>query len=181
MAADSVPDGHICEVAERSGGGTTMNRSHTWRAVAMVTIVALAMSACAGSQASPSPSTAAGPVTVAVTLQEWAVVPAVTSVAAGEVTFDVTNSGPEDIHEFVVLKTDLDPAALPVAADGSVTESGEGMEVVDEIEDIPVGETQSLTVSLTAGKYVLLCNIYDETENEAHYAKGMRIAFEVTG
>ena len=33
----------------------------------------------------------------------------------------------------------------------------EGIEVIDEIEDIPVGETQELTVTLEAGNYVLLC------------------------
>lgn len=53
--------------------------------------------------------------------------------------------------------------------------------MIDEIEDIPVGQTQELTVTLAAGNYVLLCNIYDETEKEAHYKLGMRIAFEVSG
>ena len=96
-------------------------------------------------------------------------------------TFRVTNKGPEDIHEFVVLKTDLGPGALPVDADGAVTETGAGIEVIGEIEDIPVGQTQDLTVTLVTGKYVLLCNIYDATEKEAHYTMGMRIAFEVTG
>jgi len=156
-----------------------MIRLVTWRTLAGLCSVALVLSACTAVQPSPSPA-AAGPGTVQVTLQEWAVVPASTSVAAGEVTFEVTNSGPEDIHEFVVLRTDLDPGALPVDANGAVTEAGAGIEVVDEIEDIPVGETQELTVTLAAGKYVLLCNIYDETEKEAHYKMGMRIAFEVT-
>ena len=54
------------------------------------------------------------------------------------------------------------------------------MTVVDEIEDIPVGQTQELTVTLEAGRYVLLCNIYSADENEAHYQMGMRIGFEVT-
>jgi uncharacterized cupredoxin-like copper-binding protein len=159
-----------------------------WPTLAAVSIVAFAVAACTAGQPSPSPAavssspTAAGGTgTVQVTLQEWAVVPASTSVAAGEVTFQVTNTGPEDVHEFVVLKTDLDPGALPVDANGAVTESGAGIEVVDEIEDIPVGETQSLTVTLAAGKYVLLCNVYDETDKEAHYKMGMRAQFEVTG
>jgi uncharacterized cupredoxin-like copper-binding protein len=116
---------------------------------------------------------------VEVSLQEWAVVPASASVAAGEVTFRVTNTGPEDVHEFVVLDTDLDPGALPTDATGAVTETGEGMAVVNEIEDIPVGVTQDLEVSLAAGNYVLLCNIYDQAEGEAHYQLGMRIAFTV--
>jgi uncharacterized cupredoxin-like copper-binding protein len=143
--------------------------------------IVLVIPACAAGQASPTPSaTAAGATTVQVTLQEWAVLPVPASVAAGDVTFQVTNKGPEDVHEFVVLRTDLDPGALPTEENGAVSESGEGIEVVDEIEDIPVGETQELTVTLEAGKYVLLCNIYDETEKEAHYQMGMRIAFTVT-
>jgi uncharacterized cupredoxin-like copper-binding protein len=162
-----------------------MHPKMKWGALA-TSLVAFAVAACAGAQASPSlaataspaASTAAG--TVQVTLQEWAVVPGSASVAAGDVTFQVTNTGPNDVHEFVVLKTDLDPGALPTDDTGKVAEGGTGMEVIDEIEDIPVGETQDLKVTLAAGKYVLLCNIYDETEKEAHYTMGMRIAFNVT-
>lgn len=150
-------------------------------AVAAVSLIALAISACTTGQPTSSPTPGAGRTTVQVTLQEWSVVPATTSAPAGEVIFQVTNTGPEDIHEFVVLKTDLDPGALPIDANGAVTESGAGMTVVDEIEDIPVGQTQTLDVTLQAGKYVLLCNIYSESENEAHYRLGMRTAFEVTG
>ena len=105
--------------------------------------------------------------------------PAPESAAAGDITFAVTNTGPEDVHEFVVLKTDLDPASLPTDDTGAVDEAGAGIEVVDEIEDIPVGESQQLTAALEAGKYVLLCNIYDETEQEAHYTMGMRTSFTV--
>ena len=148
--------------------------------LAGLSIVALAAAACGGTSPTAGP-TAAGPTTVKVTLQEWAVVPAPASVAAGAVKFEVTNSGPADIHEFVVIKTDLAPAALPVDATGTVTEEGAGMTVVDEIEDIPVGQTQELSVTLTPGKYVLLCNIYSAEEQEAHYTMGMRVAFEVTG
>ena len=163
-----------------------MIRTLKWQLIAGVSAVAVAAAACGTGQASPSPvvspsPSAAGPGVVEVTLQEWAVVPASTSAAAGDVTFQVTNDGPDDIHEFVVLKTDLDPGALPVDANGMVSESGAGIEVIGEIEDIPVGETQTLTETLAAGKYVLLCNIYDEAEQEAHYTMGMRIAFEVTG
>jgi hypothetical protein len=51
---------------------------------------------------------------------------------------------------------------------------------VDEVEDIPVGDTPTLTVDLTAGSYVLICNIFDESENEAHYQEGMRTGFTVS-
>jgi uncharacterized cupredoxin-like copper-binding protein len=116
---------------------------------------------------------------VDVTLQEFAVIPSEATVGAGEVTFDVTNEGPDDVHEFVVIRTDLSPEALPTVEDGSVDEAGEGLEVIDEIEDIPVGDSSSLTVDLEAGNYVLICNIYDATEDEAHYQEGMRVAFTV--
>lgn len=117
--------------------------------------------------------------TVSVTLQEWSVIPAQTSAPAGSVTFEVENTGPEDTHEFVVIRTDLAPDALPTDETGAVTEEGEGMEVVDEIEDVAVGDTPTLTVDLDAGNYVLICNIYDEAEQESHYQMGMRTAFTV--
>lgn len=48
-----------------------------------------------------------------------------------------------------------------------------------EIEDIAVGDTQSVTLDLVAGNYVLICNIYDADEQEAHYQEGMRVAFTI--
>ena len=153
----------------------------------VVSAIALAMAACSTGQGGPSPAAtgpspagAGGTTTVQVKLQEWSVLPVSDSAPAGSVTFQVTNTGPEDVHEFVVLKTDLDPGALPIDANGAVTEEGEGIEVIDEIEDVAVGATPELTVTLAAGKYVLLCNIYDETEKEAHYKMGMRTSFTIT-
>ena len=131
-----------------------------------------------GTSTAATGSTGSGGSTVDVTLQEFAV-SAPASAAAGEITFDVTNDGPNDVHEFVVFKTDLAATDLPVDADGAVVEDGEGVEHIDEIEDIAVGDTQSLTVDLDAGSYVLICNIYSEDEQEAHYAEGMRIGFTV--
>jgi uncharacterized cupredoxin-like copper-binding protein len=127
---------------------------------------------------SPSP-TAGGGTTIDVTRKEWSVVPAETTAPAGDVTFSVTNEGPDDIHEFVIMKTDLDPAELPTVEDGSVDEEGEGVELIGEIEEIPIGETMEVTKALDAGNYVLLCNIYTAEENEAHYQMGMRIGFTV--
>lgn len=151
------------------------------RRLAGATLIAGFMIAgCAADSGASSQAAAAGGTTIDVTLQEWSVVPPAASAPAGDVTFTITNDGPADIHEFVVLKTDLDPADLPVDEHGAVTEAGEGIEVMDEIEEVPVGETQELTVPLEAGNYVLLCNIYSADEDEAHYQMGMRTAFEVT-
>jgi uncharacterized cupredoxin-like copper-binding protein len=118
---------------------------------------------------------------VDITLQEFAIGAVPSSVRAGSVTFNIENKGPDDTHEFVVIRTDLDPTALPTEENGSVSETGEGMEVVDEVEEIPVGDTPTLTIDdLTAGSYVLICNIYDEAEKESHYQEGMRTAFTVS-
>ena len=46
--------------------------------------------------------------------------------------------------------------------------------VVDEIEEIPAGSTENLTVDLTAGHYALICNL------EGHYRMGMQADFDVT-
>jgi uncharacterized cupredoxin-like copper-binding protein len=151
--------------------GRSAARATALAASALVVMVVLP--ACGGGESG-------GP--VAITLQEFAVSADPASVPAGSVTFDVTNDGPDDVHEFVVIATDLGPTELPVDADGAVEEGGEGMEVVDEIEDIPVGESPTLTVDLEAGNYVLICNILQEEPNgtlEAHYAEGMRTGFTV--
>jgi hypothetical protein len=117
--------------------------------------------------------------TVEVRVQEFAVIPAQESAPAGSITFQVQNTGPDEVHEFVVIRTDLASDALPTDENGAVEEGAEGVEVIGEIEDIPVGETQSVPVDLEAGSYVLICNIWDEEEEEAHYTMGMRTAFTV--
>ncbi|HKI29146.1 MAG TPA: hypothetical protein VKB32_06965 [Actinomycetota bacterium] len=150
--------------------------------VATVAALALVSAGCGDDDEGETGATggetgAAGAVDV--TVQEFAVIPASASAPAGDVTFNVTNEGPDDTHEFVVFATDLAPDALPTNEDGTVDEEGEGIEAVDEIEDIEVGDTQSLTVDLAAGNYVLICNIYEEDEQESHYQEGMRVAFTV--
>jgi uncharacterized cupredoxin-like copper-binding protein len=121
-----------------------------------------------------------GATSVDVTLQEFAVIPGATSAPAGTITFNATNEGPEDDHELVVIRTDLAPDALPTVETGAADEEGEGVEAIDEIEEFPPGETQSLTLDLAAGSYVLICNVYSEDEQESHYHEGMRVAFTVT-
>jgi uncharacterized cupredoxin-like copper-binding protein len=145
--------------------------------VAVLAALALVAAACTQAGTSATASSGTTGATVNVTLQEFAVVPDPTSVSAGDVTFHVTNDGPDDIHEFVIFRTDLAPDALPTAEDGTVDEEGEGLELIDEIEDIPVGESQDLTVPLEAGSYVLICNIAES--GEVHYTLGMRTGFSV--
>ena len=150
-----------------------------------VLVAGLALVACGdeeptGAPATQAPTTTAA-TTVAVTLQEFSVLPAPASAPAGQVTFEAKNTGPEDPHELVVIKTDLDPGKLPTTPEGKVDEEGAGIEVIGEIEEFKVGETRSSSFDLTAGGYVLICNVVEEEEGktEAHYQEGMRAAFTV--
>ena len=147
------------------------------RAAIAATAAVLLLGACS----SDTSSSAGGEgTTVAVTLQEFAVSADPTTVPAGSVTFNATNNGPDDDHEMVVIKTDLEATALPTKEDGSVDEEGEGVDAIDEIPEFSPGSTASLSVDLAAGSYVLICNIYDPDEDEAHYQEGMRLAFTVS-
>lgn len=101
--------------------------------------------------------------------------------AEGLTTFVVSNVGNE-MHEFLVIRTDLAPNALPINADGSYFENGPGTELVDEIEDIMPGEIVELTLDLPAGNYVLICNMVEVEDNgevESHYAEGMYAGYQV--
>ena len=63
-----------------------------------------------------------------------------------------------------------------------MTEESEGLTIVDEVEDLAVDATESLSVDLEAGSYVLICNVVQEEPDgtmEAHYAEGMRASFTV--
>jgi uncharacterized cupredoxin-like copper-binding protein len=59
---------------------------------------------------------------------------------------------------------------LPVV-DAKVDESQ--VDIVGEIEEFRAGETASGTFDLTAGNYILLCNI------PAHFGQGMYLGFTV--
>lgn len=113
---------------------------------------------------------------VDVSLREFSVTPETASAPAGPITFRVTNDG-DVAHEFLVIRTDLAPDALPTEDNGAYEENGAGTEVVDEIEQINPGRTSNLTVTLEAGNYVLICNMVNQ--GFEHYALGMHTAFTV--
>lgn len=145
--------------------------------------VAVLVAACGGGGASPSAAGGGGGSggSVDVTLQEWSVVPASTSVTAGSITFNVTNNGPNDPHELVIFRTDLGHRELPTREDGGVDEEGEGVELIGEIEEFEPNASESGTFDLEAGKYVLICNLVEEEEGalESHYGLGMSTDFTV--
>jgi hypothetical protein len=126
-------------------------------------------------------STEPSPVTVNVTLREFNITLDRASAPRGTVIFHVTNAG-EDTHEFLVIRTDRAPNALPTEADGSYQENGPGTQLLEEIEALPPGATRDLTIDLTEGSHVLICNmvmVESDGTVEVHYALGMRTAFRV--
>ena len=92
------------------------------------------------------------------------------TVPAGAVTFTVTNEGVKK-HEFVVLSSDTPAGGLTIDGDEVVEDD---YAAVDEIGDLPAGETATLTVDLQPGHYDLICNI------KGHYRMGMKTDFTVT-
>jgi hypothetical protein len=118
---------------------------------------------------------------VAITLQEFSVLSDPESGSPGSFTFNIENVGPDDPHEFVIFQTDLAPDDLPTLEDGSVDEEGEGVELIDEVEDIAVDGSETLEVDLAAGNYAFICNIVEEEdgETESHYQEGMLRSFAV--
>jgi uncharacterized cupredoxin-like copper-binding protein len=109
-------------------------------------------SACSTAAASPSsPSTTA----IAATLKEYSIQLSSATAPAGSVTFTVTNAGTM-VHEFVVLKTDIAAADLPLV-NGAVAEAN--FTKMGEVADIAAGASGTLTVTLAAGHYAIICNL----------------------
>ena len=94
-------------------------------------------------------------------------------VKAGNVTFNVTNTSRNLVHEFVVIKSDTPIQALLYNQEEKEVEES-ALKVVNEIEDIDPGKSGTLTVKLDPGSYILLCN------KAGHYKAGMVIHITVT-
>src|SRR4026207_1359682 len=91
--------------------------------------------------------TAPSPVPVAVTVREFNIALDRSSAPRGTVIFRVHNTG-EDTHEFLVIRTDRAPGALPTEANGSYQEDGPGTQLLDEIEEVGPGQTKELSIDL---------------------------------
>jgi uncharacterized cupredoxin-like copper-binding protein len=119
------------------------------------------------------PASAQASTRMAVTLSEFSILSEVPEVPAGEVTFDVVNTG-EDVHEMIVIKSDLDVAALPPSpsAKNEVDEAAIG-EYIGGFEDVQSGTAASGTLTLGPGRYILLCNL------SKHYENGMVASLQV--
>src|ERR1700694_4806516 len=91
----------------------------------------------------------------------------VPSVKAGTIKIGVRNLGTME-HSFEVLKTDLAHDKLP--ADGPSAKAKEDGKV-GEIKSIGAGKSASVTIDLTPGAYVYICNI------AGHYQLVMHTGF----
>ena len=117
---------------------------------------------------------------VAVELNEFTISASPSTISAGTVTFNIDNAG-EFGHEFAVVRTDLAVDQLPVDSDGGADASQ-----LDIVGSTPIFEpgSQTLELQLTAGTYVLLCNIVFVQEGVdpfSHYHSGMATSFTVDG
>lgn len=163
---------------------------HTLRAAAIMAATALIAACGGGSTTTSAPTVGANPTpagsaesspmssasagqSIDATESDFKIDVSAASAQAGDVTFHVKNTA-EQVHEFVIVKTDLAADKLPTNEDGTeVNEDADGLTVVDEIEDIEAGGSGDLDVNLEAGHYVLICNV------PTHYQLGMHTEFTV--
>jgi uncharacterized cupredoxin-like copper-binding protein len=90
----------------------------------------------------------------------------VATVAAGSVTFQVTNASKDLIHELVLSLAPAEGQVLPYLADQyRVDEDAAGH--LGEVSELDPGASGTLTIDLKPGKYVLFCNL------PAHFMNGM--------
>ena len=113
-----------------------------------------------------TPTASAVPGTVGVKLGEMFVRPNQTTVAAGQITFNVQNTG-KLVHEMIV-------ARAPVTLAPGATRASE-RNSVGEVSELQPGTSGKTKISLKPGKYVLFCNV------PGHFAAGQHVAFTVTG
>ncbi len=158
-------------------------------AIALACCVLLAYAATARSEGNTGKGTRAKVTLAQPTCNHFTVTPQPTAVKAGPVTFVVSNVGaaghptwgqgvanPPERHELVVLKTNLPPGKLPLKTELGVPYKF-AVEVGRVAPAIAVnpGQTQTVTLNLKPGKYVLICNLFD------HYVAGRQYAaFRVT-
>jgi hypothetical protein len=126
-----------------------------------------------------TPVGSGGGTEVAVTLAEWSVIPSPATAPAGTVTFRARNDGKEP-HELVVVKGDR-PDGLPVKDGAAEEDALPPGAFIGEVEEFLPGRTCPGTFQLSAGPYVLFCNIVERPGGavESHYQQGMRSAFTV--
>jgi hypothetical protein len=117
---------------------------------------------------------------VAVELKEWSVTASPATVAAGVINLAATNSGAEN-HELVIVKAKSKDELTVV--DGAVDEDAlPAGAFIGEIEPFSANGSCVGTFELSAGSYVLFCNIVEDDNGtkESHFLEGMATSFTVS-
>ncbi len=105
---------------------------------------------------------------VRVSLTDFDVAFAPSTLKAGTVTLVGTNEGHDVVHEFRLVKTDLPADQLPLGHNGRVDEESARLTTIAAVEDLGPGKSGAVTVTLEPGRYVYFCNEHN------HYLVGMR-------
>jgi uncharacterized cupredoxin-like copper-binding protein len=93
------------------------------------------------------------------------------SVKAGEVTFEVSNSSKETVHEMLVIPAPADGRVAYDEKEAKFDEDKAGS--LGEVEETDPGKGGKLTLNLRPGTYILSCNVAN------HFANGMWTTFTV--
>jgi len=95
------------------------------------------------------------------------------SIKAGDVTFDVTNTSRDMVHEMIVMPMAPGEKEVPYkTSDMRIDEDAAG--AIGEVSELDPGHSGKLTLRLQPGIYMLVCNI------PGHYVLGMWTHFKVT-
>jgi len=148
--------------------GLTACGSTTTKPSTAANTTATAKTTAAATTTATQPA-AHGSAKVAVTLSEYKIKPAVPRVAAGPVTFLVTNAG-KIKHQFTIIRTDK-PAAAALSKHNPDDDIPGAR---GEISALAPGATKRLVVKdLKPGHYALVCAL------PGHYQAGMYADFTV--
>ncbi len=87
-------------------------------------------------------------------------------VKAGEVTFEVTNTSKELVHETILVRAPAEGQAVPYDEQkGLIDEDAAGH--LGEVSELEPGKSGALRLDLKPGRYALICNV------PGHYVAGM--------
>ena len=90
----------------------------------------------------------------------------------GQVTFDVINLSKDLTHEMVLIRLDDPRDQLPYNRDNDEVREDSTVRL-GEVSDLPPGGHGSMTLTLTPGLYMLICN------QSGHYRAGMHTVLAV--
>jgi uncharacterized cupredoxin-like copper-binding protein len=138
----------------------TTNTRHQGTLLCISFVLVLLLAGCGGPQA------------LTANLTDTSIQVSSATMPAGTITFHITNTSAAELHEFVIIRTDLNADQLPLAADGTVVE--DQLTSPGEKGDIAAGQGGDLTLTLPVGRYLFICN------QLGHFKAGMHTVFTVT-